>query len=207
MIKINNLKKLYGERTVLDIPLLEIKSGECVVLTGHNGSGKSTLLKILAGTVKENEGKAISEGKIYYLPQQSIPFNKSVKANILFCLDGKRKIKRELCDDVLNAFELKQFENKSAKTLSGGECQRLALARVLCRKGDIILLDEPSSAADNKGRALINELIKQYCEKTGCTLIMTTHTGEFPKISNLRIIELCDGKIKKDSMTGEINDA
>ncbi len=207
MIKINNLKMLYGERTVLDIPDLQINKGECVILTGHNGSGKSTLLKILAGTVKASEGKAVSDGQIYYLPQQSLPFNKKVKRNILFCLEGKRKEKNELCQSVLKAFDLKQFENKNAKTLSGGECQRLALARVLCKKGDIILLDEPSSAADSKGRRLINDLISRYCEKTGCTLVMTTHTGEYPEISNLRIIELCDGKIKTDTKAGEINDA
>ncbi len=207
MIKINNLKKIYGDRCVLDIPRLEIKKGEHVILTGHNGSGKSTLLKILAGTVIKSEGDVIADGQIYYLPQQSLPFNKSVKSNLLFCLAGKRKEKNELCQRLLDAFNLKHLENKNAKTLSGGECQRLALARVLYRKGDIILLDEPSSAADSKGRELINELIGQYCEKTGCTLVMTTHTGEYPKVNNLRIIELCDGKIKTDTKAGEINDA
>ena len=199
MIKINSLKKLYDDRTVLDIPNLEILKGEHVILTGHNGSGKSTLLRILAGTENKTEGEVQTEGQIYYLPQQSLPFNKSVKGNILYCLDGKRKDKQELCEKILDAFNLKHLENKNAKTLSGGECQRLALARVLCKKGDIILLDEPSSAADSKGRELINALIGDYCEKTGCTLVMTTHTGEYPKLNKLRIIELCDGKIKADT--------
>lgn len=202
MIHIKNLKKLYGERTVLDIPMLKIEKGECVVLTGHNGSGKSTLLKIIAGTITETEGNVSTDGQIYYLPQHNLPFNKSVKNNILFCLNGERKYKKELCESILNAFNLKKLENKNAKTLSGGECQRLALARVLCKKGDIILLDEPSSAADSDGRELINNLICQYCEKTGCTLVMTTHTGEYPKTDNLRIIELCDGKIKTDTKEG-----
>ena len=209
MIKINALKKLYGDRTVLDIKSLGIKKGECVVLTGHNGSGKSTLLKILAGTEKQTEGEVLTKGQIYYLPQQSIPFNKSVKSNILYCLEGKRKDKRELCEKMLDAFNLKQLESKNAKTLSGGECQRLALARVLCKKGDIILLDEPSSAADSKGRELINQLIRGYCEKNGCTLVMTTHTGEYPRLKKLRIIELCDGKIISDTEKREadFNDA
>lgn len=207
MIKIKNLKKLYSDRTVLDIPELEIRKGEHIILTGHNGSGKSTLLKILAGTQSKTEGDVLTQGQIYYLPQQSIPFNKSVKSNILYCLDGNRKDKHELCEDLLNAFNLKHLENKNAKTLSGGECQRLALSRVLCKKGDIILLDEPSSAADGKGRELINQLIGKYCEKTGCTLVMTTHTGEYPDLKNLRIIELCDGKIKTDTKAGDGYDA
>lgn len=207
MIKIKNLKKLYSDRTVLDIPELEIRKGEHTILTGHNGSGKSTLLRILAGTENKTEGEVQTEGQIYYLPQQSLPFNKSVKGNILYCLDGKRKDKQELCEKMLVAFDLKHLENKNAKTLSGGECQRLALSRVLCKKGDIILLDEPSSAADSKGRGLINSLIGDYCEKTGCTLVMTTHTGEYPDLKNLRIIELCDGKIKTDTKAGDGYDA
>lgn len=199
MIRINNLKKQYGDRIAVDIPELEIEQGEHIILTGHNGSGKSTLLKILAGTENRSEGDVLSQGQIYYLPQQSLPFNKSVKSNVLFCLDGKRNEMNELSEKILSSFNLKHLENKNAKTLSGGECQRLALARVLCKKGDIILLDEPTSAADSKGRQLINELICEYCEKTGCTLVMTTHTGEFPDLNNLRIIELCDGKIKSDT--------
>ena len=207
MIKINSLKKLYGDRTVLDIPTLEIKKGEHVILRGHNGSGKSTLLRILAGTESKTEGEVLTEGQLYYLPQQSLPFNKSVKSNILYCLEGKRRDKQELCEKMLVAFNLKHLENKNAKTLSGGECQRLALSRVLCKRGDIILLDEPSSAADSKGRELINQLVSDYCEKTGCTLVMTTHTGEYPKLNKLRIIELCDGKIISDTREENSYDA
>lgn len=207
MIKMNNLTKIYGGRTVLDIPCLEIKKGECVILTGHNGSGKSTLLKILAGTESKTDGTVETYGQIYYLPQQSLPFNKSVKSNLLFCIGGNAKEKRELCGRLLEDFNLKHLEDKNAKTLSGGECQRLALARVLCKKGDIILLDEPSSAADTGGRALINGLISRYCKETGCTMIMTTHTGEYPVMDNLRIIELCDGKIKTDIKAGGRDDA
>lgn len=207
MIKIEKLKKLYGNRTVLDIPELEIRNGECVILVGHNGSGKSTLLKILAGTENKTEGNIIIDGQIYYLPQQSLPFNKSVKSNLLYCLEGNRKEKHELCNKLLDAFSLKHLENKNAKTLSGGECQRLALSRVLCRKGDVILLDEPSSAADITGRELINNIISRYCKVTGCTLLMSTHTGEYPHLENLRIIELCDGKIISDTREVEGNDA
>lgn len=195
MIEVKNLLKKYGDRIVLDIPVMKIEKGDFVVLTGHNGSGKSTLLKILTGTLEATEGEAKSEGQIYYLPQQSLPFNRSVRKNILCCLDGDSKSKKELCESILEAFNLKHLENKNAKTLSGGECQRLALARVLCRKADIILLDEPSSAADTESRRLINEVITKYHALTGCTVIMTTHTGEMPDVEELKIINLCDGKI------------
>ena len=78
---------------------------------------------------------------------------------------------------------------------------------MLCRKADIVLLDEPTSAADSKGRILINNLIGQYCEKTGCTLIMTTHIADYPVLKNLRIIELYDGKILNDTKAGNTYDA
>jgi len=204
MIEIKGLIKIYGDRKVLDIESLKIHKGECVILKGHNGSGKSTLLKILAGIEKRTDGEINLKGKAYYLPQQNLPFNMSVRNNILFCLEGDRKSKNALCDRILDALNLKHLENKNAKTLSGGECQRLALARVLCKKADIILLDEPSSAADTDGRRLINEIICKYKEKTGCTVIMTTHTGELPDAENMRIIELCDGKIVKEEGGEEI---
>lgn len=203
MIEINKLKKIYGDRCVLDIEKLTVNKGDFVVLKGHNGSGKSTLLKILAGTEKKTEGEIKLDGQLFYLPQQSLPFNRSVRSNILFCLDGDKKSKNELCDKVLEALDLKHLENKNAKTLSGGEAQRLALARLLCRRADIILLDEPSSAADSEGRRLINEIICRYRKETGCTVIMSTHTGELPEGDSIRIIELCDGKIVKEEKTDD----
>lgn len=207
MIELKKLKKKYSERAVLDIDSLTIKKGELVVLTGHNGSGKSTLLKIFAGTLKPTEGEFKCDGTVYYLPQQSIPFNKSVSKNLLYCLEGDKNKKREQCEKMLEAFNLKHLESKNAKNLSGGECQRLALARVLCRKADTVLLDEPSSAADKESRALINELIVKYHKQTGCTVVMTTHTGEMPDSDKLRVIELCDGKIRNDTKEGFKDDA
>ncbi len=195
MIKLTNLTKRYGDRTVLDIEALVAEKGECIVLTGHNGSGKSTLLKILARTLCESSGEVTVTGNLYYLPQHCIPFNKSVRRNINFCLEGDRKSKNARCEEILDAFNLKHLENKNAKTLSGGECQRLCLARVLCRRADIILLDEPTSAADKESRAIINSLILSYQKKTGCTVIMTSHTEEIPNFERVKIINLCDGKI------------
>lgn len=195
MIEIKNLTKTYGNRTVLDIDSLSVKKGECIVLTGHNGSGKSTLIKILAGTLKQSSGEVKKSGQVYYLPQSCLPFNKSVKGNITYCLSGNRKEKFARCDKILQAFNLKHLENKNAKTLSGGECQRLCLARVLCKKADIILLDEPASAADKESRAIINSLVVKYQKQTGCTVIMTSHTEELPLFEKVRIIKLCDGRI------------
>ena len=83
MINLHNIKKIYGDRTVLDIENLTFSNGETVAIVGPNGSGKSTLLKIIADAIKTYNGRMERNGKILYLPQQNIPFRKSVRKNIL----------------------------------------------------------------------------------------------------------------------------
>ncbi len=197
MIKLENIKKTYGERTVLDIEGLCFNKGETVAIVGPNGSGKSTLLKIIADIIKSDSGSTEVNGRILYLPQQNIPFRKSVRKNILFSMENTDG-KNSQCDEILSQLGLSQLADKNAKGLSGGECQRLALARVLVNDGDFLLLDEPSSAADIEGAEIIENAIKSYKDKTGCGVIMTTHspTQAF-KLSD-RIIMLCDGKTVED---------
>lgn len=203
MIKLRNLKKIYGDRTVLDIEKLIFKKGETVAIVGPNGSGKSTLLKIIADTIKADSGDIEKKGKLLYLPQQSIPFRKSVRKNILFSMkisDNKEK----RCDEILEELCLTELSDKNAKGLSGGECQRLALARLLVNDCDFLLLDEPSSAADIEGTEIIEKTINNYKNKTGCGVIMTTHSPvQALKLAN-RIIMLCNGKIIEDGKPEEL---
>lgn len=203
MITLKGIKKTYGERTVLDIETLTFRKGETVAVIGPNGSGKSTLLKIIADTVKADIGELKREGKIYYLPQQSIAFRKSVRKNILFSAedsDGKERS----CDEILSRLGLSHLADKNAKGLSGGETQRLALGRILINSGDFLLLDEPTSATDIEGTEIIEGALIQYREKTGCGIIMTTHSpAEALKLAD-RIIMLCDGKILEDGKPADL---
>ena len=197
MIKLHNIKKIYGDRTVLDIENLTFSKGETVAIVGPNGSGKSTLLKIIADTIKADAGEIKIDSKLLYLPQQSIPFRKSVRKNILYsmvCSDNK-DIR---CDEVLSKLGLSHLADKNAKGLSGGEAQRLALGRILVNDCDFLLLDEPSSAADIEGTEIIENAIRSYKDKTGCGVIMTTHSPiQALKLAD-RIIMLCDGKTVED---------
>ena len=195
MIKITNLKKVYQGRTVLDIGRLTVENGETVILLGHNGSGKSTLLKILADIIEATWGNIIKDENVLYLPQQSLPFNKTVKKNILYSLSGTKKEKEEAYEKVCALLKLKELENKNARTLSSGECQRLAIARLLCKKCDLLLLDEPTSAADTESRRLIVEAVKAYQKETGCILIVTTHIKEDAELFGGRKIVLTNGKL------------
>ncbi|MBQ7117500.1 MAG: ABC transporter ATP-binding protein, partial [Clostridia bacterium] len=145
MIEIKNLTKKYGDRTVLNISALTVKKGETIVIVGPNGSGKSTLLKILAGVLSESTGEINTHGDIYYLHQQSIPFRKTVRKNLLFSVRGGTD-KEKTAEKIISLLSLSELADKNASGLSGGECQRLALGRVLVNEGDFLLLDEPSSA-------------------------------------------------------------
>ncbi len=203
MIEIKNLKKIYGNKTVLDIDSLTVKKGEIFVVAGPNGSGKSTLLKIIAGVIKASEGSVLSKGEIFYLPQQSVPFAKTVKKNILFAAKDKHSAK-ERGDALLNELALCELADKSATTLSGGECQRLALGRVLMNKGDFLLLDEPTSAADIEGSEIIEKAIKRYHAETNCGIIMTTHSPAQALAFADRIIMLKSGTIAEQGSAAEL---
>ncbi len=203
MLELKNIKKNYGERTVLDISCLTVKKGETVAVVGPNGSGKSTLLKIIAGVIKSDSGTVKTEGKIYYLSQQNIPFKMSVRKNILFSMENKEN-KEARCDEILRELSLDFLKDKSAKGLSGGECQRLALGRILANKGDFLLLDEPSSAADIEGTEIIEGAIRRYKEKTGCGIIMTTHSPKQALRLADRIIILNKGVIAEKGTPEEL---
>lgn len=203
MIEIKNLRKTYGDKTVLDIDSLTVKKGEILVVAGPNGSGKSTLLKIIAGVIKASEGTVVSEGEIFYLPQQSVPFAKTVRRNLLFAAKDKLSAK-ERCSTLLNELVLNELADKNALALSGGECQRLALGRVLMNKGDCLLLDEPTSAADIEGGELMEKAIKRYQAQTGCAIIMTTHSPAQALSFGHRIIMLNRGTIAEQGSASEL---
>ncbi len=203
MIEIKNLTKEYGERTVLDIESLNVKKGETVVVVGPNGSGKSTLLKIISGVLPKTSGAVSSEGTINYLPQQSIPFRKTVRKNLVFSAkEGTDKEKK--ADEILSLLALSDFADKNALGLSGGECQRLALGRVLMNECDFLLLDEPSSAADIEGTEIIEKAIRNYKDKNGCGILMTTHSpGQARRLAD-RIIIFHKGEIAEEGSPTEL---
>lgn len=203
MIELKNVNKNYGERTVLCIDSLEIKKGERLSLTGANGSGKSTLLKIIAGVIPYN-GKVNVPGRVLYMPQKTVLFDMSVLHNVTYSLTGKRKEKEEKAMEALRKTGLSELYNKNALTLSGGEGARLALARILVNDCDVLLLDEPTGAVDIEGTEIIENAVKEYSEKNGCTLITATHSPLQAKRLSRRVIMLEKGEIAEDCTPEEL---
>lgn len=197
MPEISNLTKRYGEKTVLSIDSLMIAKGETLAVTGPNGSGKSTLLKVLTGLIKADSGTADGFGKILSMPQSSYAFSMSVEKNVLYAMDGDMKAER--AEKILKLLGLYELKNQNAKKLSGGETQRLALARLLVNECDTLLLDEPSGAVDIDGADCVWEAIEKYKKETGCTVIFSTHSPfEAGKHAD-RIILLHEGKMIEDA--------
>lgn len=171
-MKFENLHKTYGSRTVLQIPCLEISEGTRLAVMGPNGSGKSTMLKILAGILK-NDGEKISLSGFGYLPQKSYAFDMTVIKNAESALwDLPWSKRREKAENALRETGMLSLSEAQGKTLSGGEMQRLALARVLAREPKILLLDEPTVACDIESENLIESALSKW----NGTLIFSTHS-------------------------------
>ena len=171
-MKISAFSKTYEGRKVLDFPGMDLESSKIYAVIGANGSGKSTFSKILAGVLKaDRRGKWLEGCTVGYMPQKNYPFRMTTKANIL--LNGK-DVKR--AEHLMDALQIRHLENKRANFLSGGETARMALARLMMKSYDVVIVDEPTAAMDMETTILSENLIVDYVRETGCTLILVTHS-------------------------------
>jgi len=171
-MKILPLSKHYEKRLVLDFPGLELEKGKIYAIIGANGSGKSTLAKILAGAVPaDKKEKHCDAASIGYMPQKNYAFRMSTVKNIML---GKADSSR--AERLMAALQLTELADKPAHRLSGGETARMALARLMMKSYELVILDEPCAPMDMESTALAEELIQSYVAETGCTLLMVTHS-------------------------------
>ena len=162
--------KTYEGRTVLDFPGRSLEPGTITAIIGANGSGKSTFAKILAGSLRADRRFKAPEG-IGYMPQKNYAFRMSLKKNLL--LNGSDE---KRADELIEALQLSSLAQKRADRLSGGETARMALARLMMKRYELVLLDEPTAAMDMETTLLSEELIAGYVRETGCALILVTHS-------------------------------
>ena len=188
---ISAFSKSYGGRTVLDIPELELESGRIYALVGANGSGKSTLAKIIAGIEKPDGGTAPLSGvETGYMPQKNFAFRMSLEKNIL--LNGNN---RERAEKLMRTLELTQLARTPAGKLSGGETARMALARLLMRRYELLILDEPTTAMDMASTLISEKLIKDYRRDCGCAILLVTHSLQQARRMADEVIFLDSGKL------------
>ena len=171
-MRILPFSKTYDGRCVLDFPGMDLQPGTIYAIIGANGSGKSTFAKILSGVLKaDGQGSFLDAASVGYMPQRNYAFRMTTKANIL--INGKDEAR---ANALLDAIGLRELENKRADRLSGGETARMALARLMMKHYDAVLLDEPTAAMDMETTLLSEKLIAEYVRETGCALILVTHS-------------------------------
>jgi len=164
--------KTYEGRTVLSFPGMELEPGRIYAVIGANGSGKSTFAKVLAGIIPaDNRGKAWEGVSVGYMPQKNFAFRMTTRVNLLLNKNDARR-----AEVLLSAFGLTELAGKRADRLSGGETARMALARLMMRSYDAVILDEPTAAMDMETTLLAERLLADYVRETGCALILVTHS-------------------------------
>lgn len=211
MLKITNLKYSYKEKSQkYDYDFsLHVNKGEIVGIIGKSGSGKSTLLDLIAGFLTPISGEIKFKNQdITTLEVEKRPLtilfqnynifeHLTVLQNVLLGIKNSFTYSNEeknRAKEILKELGLEGFEDKKASKLSGGEAQRVALARSLLRSQPILLLDEPFSALDYQTKEKILELVKRIALKNGLYVLMVTHDlNDCKKIAN-RVYEVKDGK-------------
>ena len=192
------LKKTYRDKTVLDIPETAIRGGSITAVCGRNGSGKSTLARILAGVIKDDSGTSLAlSGHTGYMCQASLPFRLSVRKNLLLNADKNcsKEENQQRADRLLEKIGLQEYAKKNAARLSGGQTQRMALARVLMKSYDLLILDEPTASMDQAAIPATEKLILDYQKRTGCTILLITHSPEQAERLADQVLLLDEGKI------------
>ena len=177
MIILQRITKKAGGRLILDIPKLEFQEGRRYALIGENGSGKTTLLRVMAGILAPDSGKlsGLPLPGMGYLPQVPYGFGFSVRRNVEMALQGEKDAPKHAMA-AIKAVGLTSLADARGHKLSGGETQRMALARLIAKARPLLLLDEPTSATDIRGMDLVEALLLRYARQTGCTLIFSTHS-------------------------------
>ncbi len=185
---LQNIRKRYNGRLILDIAQLEIHQGELLSIIGPNGAGKSTLLRLLHFLESADEGEIYYTGRKIYFPvplelrrrismvfQRTVLFNRSVRENIAFGLKVRKVEDRGQVDAMLDRLDLRKLEHDNARALSGGEAQRVTLAQALVLDPDVLLLDEPTANLDPYNAGLIEDIIQAVRERGTSTIVLVSH--------------------------------
>ena len=220
MIDLEHVSKEYkrGGPLALDDINLHVDDGEFVFLLGHSGAGKSTLLKLLLREELPSEGKVTVLGKdVAHLRRRHVPYLRSqmgiifqdfrlipsmtVYENIAFAMHVPNVKRSEIRDRVEYMLELVHLEDKAKEypdTLSGGEQQRVAVARALAHSPKLVIADEPTGNIDPELSLEMMQLLEHVSEMGGITVLVVTHEHELVRQFHQRVVTLKKGRIISD---------
>lgn len=224
MIIAENVTKKYGDNLVLDNLSFKIESGEFVSIMGESGSGKSTLLSVLSGATKFDSGKVILCGKdLATLNQKELAIMRrtelgfvyqffnliptlTVEENILLPIylrkDNLKASKANMLE-ITDKMRISDLLNKYPDKISGGEQQRVAIARSILYKPKVLMLDEPTGNLDSRAREDIMELLVALNKEYKITVVQVTHSME-TAVRGTRIVKMIDGRVQNEDMPKQI---
>ena len=221
--RLHEVNKVYEQRCVLDVDTLEVYHGEVLALVGPSGAGKSTLLRLLnfleppsSGSIDfHTPSQGLQHGvqrettfdathpvpldlrrRVTTVFQRPILLNRSVYANVRYGLRlrGAHDSTRQV-DDALEQVGLSGLARQRARTLSGGEAQRVSLARAMVLQPDVLLLDEPTANLDPYNVGLIEEIVRSLNDRRGTTIVLVTHNVFQARRLAHRVGLLLEGRI------------
>ncbi len=195
MIEIKKVGKKFGDKVVFTDLSYTINDGKMIAIVGPSGCGKSTLLNILGLLDTDYSGEVLYDGQLlskasekkrdeyirnninYLFQNYALIETDTVEENLMLALEYEKFTKNEKIKKINKSLELvglKDFNKKSVFTLSGGEQQRVALARIILKRGNIVLADEPTGNLDRNNGNKVMEILKEL-QKQGRTIIIVTH--------------------------------
>ena len=217
LLSAKNISKTFQEKKVLDNININVKEGEIVAISGASGAGKTTLLNILSTLdrpdVNNSSSLFIDNHEVFNLKENELANLRNQKIGFVFqfhelipelnvlenvCLPGwikkdtnvKKKAKK-----LLKYFGLEEFANKKPLTLSGGEKQRVSIARSLINNPKIIFADEPTGNLDSKNSKILFDLFFKLRDDYNCSVVIVTHDEKSANICDRKLL-IIDGKIK-----------
>ena len=175
LVKLNNAGFKQNDKWLVEGVSLTVEKGKIVTLIGPNGSGKSTTAKIALGIYKNIEGSVEKyTNKVGYVPQKiSIDWTLPLRVYDFMLLT--ENIKEEAIDEALTLTGVIHLKNKNLGNLSGGEFQRVLIARAISKKPELLVLDEPVQGVDYTGEIALYELIKKISDSLNCGILLISH--------------------------------
>ena len=220
LIDLNNLQMKRGERVTLEVQSLSIARGETLVLVGPNGAGKSTFLLALAGLLKPAVGEIRFDGKslhewdeleyrrkIAFVFQAPLLMDMTVEHNVALGLKFRSTPMEERHTRVRNWMKYLNIESlakRRASQLSGGEAQRVSLARAFVLEPELLLLDEPFSALDPPTRRKLIDDLKVLLSEYNLTTVLVTHNLVEAAEMSHRVAVVLDGRIRQIGTASQI---
>ncbi len=211
LFHLSGVTRRYGKRTFLAVDDLTIRRGEALAVVGPSGAGKSTLLRLLNFLEPATSGEICFDGqpvvggdaaplavlrRITTVFQRPVLLKRSVEANVAFGLGLRgRRDSAELVRIILEEVGLSHLAGEAARSLSGGEAQRMALARALVLRPDVLLLDEPTANLDPANVALIEGIVARLNREQKMTVVFVTHNLFQARRMGQRVALLLDGQL------------